>query len=175
MRDQLKKLGLAVDWDREFATCTPEYYRWEQWLFVQLYKKGLIYRKLSTVNWDPVDQTVLANEQVENGRGWRSGALVEKRDIPMYYFRITDYAQELLDDLDTLKDGWPQQVLTMQRNWIGRSQGMEITFPSANPDVYSDGLTVFTTRADTLMLYRISFQPENLYDFEEQQDEWVAE
>ncbi|MGI1794933.1 leucine--tRNA ligase [Acinetobacter variabilis] len=151
MRNQLKKLGLSVDWDREFATCTPEYYRWEQWLFVQLYKKGLIYRKLSTVNWDPVDQTVLANEQVENGRGWRSGALVEKRDIPMYYFCITDYAQELLDDLETLKDGWPQQVLTMQRNWIGRSQGMEITFPSANPEVYADGLTVFTTRADTLM------------------------
>ena len=151
MRDQLKKLGLSVDWDREFATCTPEYYHWEQWLFVQLYKKGLIYRKLSTVNWDPVDQTVLANEQVENGRGWRSGALVEKRDIPMYYFRITDYAQELLDDLDTLKDGWPQQVLTMQRNWIGRSTGMEITFPSANPEIYADGLTVYTTRADTLM------------------------
>ena len=151
MRNQLKKLGLSVDWDREFATCTPEYYRWEQWLFVQLYKKGLIYRKLSTVNWDPVDQTVLANEQVENGRGWRSGALVEKRDIPMYYFRITDYAQALLDDLETLKDGWPQQVLTMQRNWIGRSQGMDITFPSANPDIYADGLTVFTTRADTLM------------------------
>lgn len=151
MRNQLKKLGLSIDWDREFATCTPEYYRWEQWLFVQLYKKGLIYRKLSTVNWDPVDQTVLANEQVENGRGWRSGALVEKRDIPMYYFRITDYAQELLDDLDTLKDGWPQQVLTMQRNWIGRSQGMEITFPSANPEIYADDLTVFTTRADTLM------------------------
>jgi leucyl-tRNA synthetase len=140
-----------VDWDREFATCTPEYYHWEQWLFVQLYKKGLIYRKLSTVNWDPVDQTVLANEQVENGRGWRSGALVEKRDIPMYYFRITDYAQELLDDLDSLKDGWPQQVLTMQRNWIGRSQGMEITFPSANPEIYADDLTVYTTRGDTLM------------------------
>ena len=151
MRDQLKKLGLSVDWDREFATCTPEYYHWEQWLFVQLYKKGLIYRKLSTVNWDPVDQTVLANEQVENGRGWRSGALVEKRDIPMYYFRITDYAQELLDDLDTLQDGWPQQVLTMQRNWIGRSQGMEITFPSANTAIYADSLTVYTTRADTLM------------------------
>ncbi len=151
MRDQLKKLGLSVDWDREFATCTPEYYHWEQWLFVQLYKKGLIYRKLSTVNWDPVDQTVLANEQVENGRGWRSGALVEKRDIPMYYFRITDYAQELLDDLDTLQDGWPQQVLTMQRNWIGRSTGMEITFPSANTETYTDGLTVYTTRADTLM------------------------
>ena len=151
MRDQLKKLGLSVDWDREFATCTPEYYRWEQWLFVQLYKKGLIYRKLSTVNWDPVDQTVLANEQVENGRGWRSGALVEKRDIPMYYFRITDYAQELLDDLDSLKDGWPQQVLTMQRNWIGRSQGMEITFPSAHPELYADAVTVYTTRGDTLM------------------------
>ncbi|WP_326518728.1 leucine--tRNA ligase [Acinetobacter sp. CAAS 2-6] len=151
MRNQLKRLGLSIDWDREFATCTPEYYHWEQWLFVQLYKKGLIYRKLSTVNWDPVDQTVLANEQVENGRGWRSGALVEKRDIPMYYFRITDYAQELLDDLDSLKEGWPQQVLTMQRNWIGRSQGMEITFPSANPEIYADGLTVFTTRADTLM------------------------
>ncbi len=151
MRDQLKKLGLSVDWDREFATCSPEYYHWEQWLFVQLYKKGLIYRKLSTVNWDPVDQTVLANEQVENGRGWRSGALVEKRDIPMYYFRITDYAQELLDDLDSLKDGWPQQVLTMQRNWIGRSQGMEITFPSANPEIYADDLTVYTTRGDTLM------------------------
>ena len=151
MRDQLKKLGLSIDWDREFATCTPEYYHWEQWLFVQLYKKGLIYRKLSTVNWDPVDQTVLANEQVENGRGWRSGALVEKRDIPMYYFRITDYAQELLDDLDTLKDGWPQQVLTMQRNWIGRSQGMDVTFPSASPEVYADALTVYTTRPDTLM------------------------
>ncbi|NCU23760.1 leucine--tRNA ligase [Acinetobacter haemolyticus] len=151
MRDQLKKLGLSVDWDREFATCTPEYYHWEQWLFVQLYKKGLIYRKLSTVNWDPVDQTVLANEQVENGRGWRSGALVEKRDIPMYYFRITDYAQELLDDLDTLKDGWPQQVLTMQRNWIGRSTGMEITFPSSNTEIYAEGLTVYTTRGDTLM------------------------
>ncbi|TEU30008.1 leucine--tRNA ligase [Alkanindiges illinoisensis] len=151
MRKQLKSLGLSIDWNRELATCTPEYYRWEQWLFVRLYKKGLIYRKLSTVNWDPVDQTVLANEQVIDGRGWRSGALVEKRDIPMYYFRITDYAQELLDDLDQLAEGWPQQVLTMQRNWIGRSQGMDITFPSANPDVYAEGLTVFTTRPDTLM------------------------
>ncbi len=151
MRDQLKRLGLSVDWDREFATCTPEYYHWEQWLFVQLYKKGLIYRKLSTVNWDPVDQTVLANEQVENGRGWRSGALVEKRDIPMYYFRITDYAQELLDDLDQLQAGWPQQVLTMQRNWIGRSQGMEIQFPSAHPEIYADNISVYTTRGDTLM------------------------
>ena len=151
MRDQLKRLGLSVDWKREIATCTPEYYRWEQWLFVQLYKKGLIYRKLSTVNWDPVDQTVLANEQVIDGRGWRSGALVEKREIPMYYFRITDYAQELLDDLDQLKDGWPQQVLTMQRNWIGRSKGMDISFPAADPSLYADDLTVFTTRPDTLM------------------------
>ncbi|TXJ09356.1 MAG: leucine--tRNA ligase [Acinetobacter sp.] len=151
MRHQLKSLGLSIDWDREIATCTPEYYRWEQWLFVQLYKKGLIYRKLSTVNWDPVDQTVLANEQVIDGRGWRSGALVEKRDIPMYYFRITDYAQELLDDLEQLKDGWPQQVLTMQRNWIGRSEGMDITFPSADTAIYADGLTVYTTRPDTVM------------------------
>ena len=150
MRNQLKSLGLAIDWSREFATCTPEYYRWEQWLFVQLYKKDLIYRKLSTVNWDPVDQTVLANEQVIDGRGWRSGALVEKRDIPMYYFRITDYAQELLDDLDTLADGWPAQVITQQRNWIGRSTGMDLTFPSPTPGLYAD-LTVFTTRPDTLM------------------------
>lgn len=145
MRNQLKSLGLSIDWNREIATCTPEYYRWEQWLFVQLYKKGLIYRKLSTVNWDPVDQTVLANEQVIEGRGWRSGALVEKRDIPMYYFRITDYAQELLDDLDTLTD-WPPQVVAMQKNWIGRSTGMDLTFTSAHGD-----LTVYTTRPDTFM------------------------
>lgn len=145
MRNQLKSLGLSVDWSREIATCTPEYYRWEQWLFVQLYKKGLIYRKLSTVNWDPVDQTVLANEQVIDGRGWRSGALVEKRDIPMYYFRITDYAQELLDDLETLTD-WPPQIVAMQKNWIGRSTGMDLTFPSAHGD-----LTVYTTRPDTFM------------------------
>jgi leucyl-tRNA synthetase len=151
MRKQLKSLGLAIDWDREIATCTPDYYRWEQWLFVQLYQKGLIYRKLSTVNWDPVDQTVLANEQVIDGRGWRSGALVEKRDIPMYYFRITDYAQELLDDLEQLKDGWPQQVLTMQRNWIGRSEGIEFSFPSADPSIYAEPLVVYTTRPDTLM------------------------
>lgn len=150
MRNQLKSLGLAIDWSREIATCTPEYYRWEQWLFVQLYKKGLIYRKLSTVNWDPIDQTVLANEQVIDGRGWRSGALVEKRDIPMYYFRITDYAQELLDDLDTLADGWPQQVIAMQKNWIGRSTGMDITFPYSI-DGETGGLSVFTTRPDTLM------------------------
>ncbi len=150
MKGQLKSLGLSIDWSREIATCTPEYYRWEQWLFVQLYKKGLIYRKLSTVNWDPVDQTVLANEQVIDGRGWRSGALVEKRDIPMYYFRITDYAQELLDDLDRLQGGWPDNVLAMQRNRIGRSTGMDLTFPyTLNGE--KSGLTVFTTRPDTLM------------------------
>ncbi len=150
MKKQLKALGLSIDWSREIATCTPEYYRWEQWLFVQLYKKGLIYRKLSTVNWDPVDQTVLANEQVIDGRGWRSGALVEKRDIPMYYFRITDYAQELLDDLDQLQGGWPDHVLAMQRNWIGRSTGMDLTFAYVLNGEKS-GLTVFTTRPDTLM------------------------
>ncbi len=151
MRAQLKSLGLSIDWSREFATCSPDYYRWEQWLFIQLYKKGLVYKKLATVNWDPVDNTVLANEQVVDGRGWRSGALVEKRDIPMYYFKITDYADELLDDLDALEGKWPKQVIAMQKNWIGRSYGLELSFASANADSYSDALTVFTTRPDTLM------------------------
>ena len=150
MRAQLKSLGLSIDWAREFATCTPEYYKWEQWLFVQLFKKGLVYKKLSTVNWDPVDNTVLANEQVVDGRGWRSGALIEKREIPMYYFNITAYADELLNDLDKLEGHWPQQVITMQRNWIGRSEGMEIHFPyTLNGEEKT--LDVFTTRPDTLM------------------------
>ena len=150
MRAQLKSLGLSIDWSREFATCTPEYYKWEQWLFVQLFKKGLVYKKLSTVNWDPVDNTVLANEQVVDGRGWRSGALIEKREIPMYYFNITAYADELLTDLDKLEGHWPQQVITMQRNWIGRSEGMEIHFPYIlNGEEKT--LDVFTTRPDTLM------------------------
>ena len=150
MRAQLKSLGLSIDWSREFATCTPEYYKWEQWLFVQLFKKGLVYKKLSTVNWDPVDNTVLANEQVVDGRGWRSGALIEKREIPMYYFNITAYADELLNDLDKLEGHWPQQVITMQRNWIGRSEGMEIHFPYIlNGEEKT--LDVFTTRPDTLM------------------------
>jgi len=150
MRAQLKSLGLSIDWSREFATCTPEYYKWEQWLFVQLFKKGLVYKKLSTVNWDPVDNTVLANEQVVDGRGWRSGALIEKREIPMYYFNITAYADELLNDLDKLEGHWPQQVITMQRNWIGRSEGMEIHFPyTLNGEEKT--LDVFTTRPDTLM------------------------
>ncbi|RKM36782.1 leucine--tRNA ligase [Moraxella catarrhalis] len=150
MRDQLKALGLSIDWSREFATCTPEYYRWEQWLFLQLYKKGLVYKKLATVNWDPVDNTVLANEQVVDGRGWRSGAIVEKRDIPMYYFKITDYADELLDDLKTLEGHWPKQVLSMQQNWIGRSQGMELDF-TYSIDEHDAVLRVFTTRPDTIM------------------------
>ncbi|WFF39202.1 leucine--tRNA ligase [Moraxella nasibovis] len=150
MREQLKSLGLSIDWSREFATCTPEYYKWEQWLFLQLYKKGLVYKKLATVNWDPVDNTVLANEQVVDGRGWRSGAIVEKRDIPMYYFKITDYADELLEDLKTLEGKWPKQVLSMQHNWIGKSHGMELSF-DYEIDGQADKLTVFTTRPDTLM------------------------
>ncbi len=127
MRQQLKALGLGIDWAREVTTCKPDYYRWEQWLFTRLFEKGVIYKKTSSVNWDPVDHTVLANEQVIDGRGWRSGALVEKREIPMYFFRITQYAEELLTGLDTL-DGWPEQVKTMQRNWIGKSYGVRFAF-----------------------------------------------
>lgn len=147
MKTQLKSLGLAIDWKRELATCKPEYYRWEQWLFTELFKKGLIYKKTATVNWDPVDQTVLANEQVIDGRGWRSGAVVEKRDIPQYFMKITAYADELLNDLDKL-DGWPEQVKTMQRNWIGKSYGCEVEFPVADGE---GTLKVYTTRPDTLM------------------------
>ena len=147
MKTQLKQLGLGVDWNREIATCKPEYYKWEQWLFTELYKKGLIYKKTSSVNWDPVDGTVLANEQVIDGRGWRSGALVEKRDIPQYFMKITAYAEELLNDLDAL-DGWPEQVKTMQRNWIGKSYGCEVEFPLTGQD---GSVKVYTTRPDTLM------------------------
>ena len=150
MREQLKALGLSIDWSREFATCSPDYYRWEQWLFLQLYKKGLVYKKLSTVNWDPVDNTVLANEQVVDGRGWRSGAIVEKRDIPMYYFKITEYADELLAELQNLEGHWPKQVLAMQHNWIGKSYGMELDF-TYELDGKTDALRVFTTRPDTVM------------------------
>ena len=146
MKRQLKSLGLAIDWSREITTCRPDYYRWEQWLFTRLFRQGLVYQKTGTVNWDPVDQTVLANEQVIEGRGWRSGAVVEKREIPMYYLRITAYADELLQDLDRLP-GWPEQVKTMQKNWIGRSEGVLVRFALAGND---DSLTVFTTRADTL-------------------------
>ncbi|MEL7451652.1 MAG: leucine--tRNA ligase, partial [Pseudomonadota bacterium] len=154
MRGQMDSLGLGYDWRREVTTCRPEYYRWEQWLFTKLFEKGLVYRKSSVVNWDPVDNTVLANEQVIDGRGWRSGALVERREIPQWFMKITDYADELLESLDAL-DGWPESVKTMQRNWIGRSEGVEIAFDIE--DGYADTLAdtdgklrVFTTRPDTL-------------------------
>jgi leucyl-tRNA synthetase len=149
MKRQLKSLGFAFDWSREFATCRPEYYRWNQWLFLRMLDKGIAYRKTGQVNWDPVDRTVLANEQVIDGRGWRTGAPVEKREIPMYYLRITDYAPELLAALDRMP-GWPERVRTMQANWIGRSEGVNIGFPY---DIGGAGgiLRVFTTRADTIM------------------------
>ena len=151
MKTQLQSLGLAVDWTREVTTCKPDYYRWEQWLFTRLFEKGVIYRKNGSVNWDPVDQTVLANEQVIDGRGWRSGALIEKREIPMYYFKITAYAEELLSGLDEL-DGWPEQVKPMQRNWIGKSFGADVVFDYDQASVGIDGqLKVYTTRPDTLM------------------------
>ena len=155
MRKQLQSLGFALDWEREIATCRPEYYRWEQLLFTKLFEKGIVYKKLGTVNWDPIDQTVLANEQVIDGRGWRSSALVEKREIPMYYFKITDYAEQLLADLDGLD--WPEQVKTMQRNWIGKSRGMTVRFQVAVdsreglPESHREFVQVYTTRPDTLM------------------------
>jgi leucyl-tRNA synthetase len=149
MKRQLQGLGFALDWERELATCRPEYYKWNQWLFTRLFRKGLAYRKSGVVNWDPVDQTVLANEQVIDGRGWRTGALVEKREIPMYFFRITAYAEELLGALATM-DGWPEQVKLMQKNWIGRSEGVKIGFPYELEGAQKT-LWVFTTRADTLM------------------------
>lgn len=150
MRSQMQRLGFAYDWSREFSTSDPEYYRWEQWFFLRLLKKGLVYKKNAEVNWDPVDQTVLANEQVIDGRGWRSNALVERREIPQWFLKITDYAEELLNDLDKLEH-WPAQVKTMQRNWIGRSEGIEITFKIDQ----HEPLSVYTTRPDTL--YGVTF------------------
>lgn len=147
MRNQLKSLGFGYDWHRELATCQKDYYRWEQWFFTKLFEKGLVYKKNATVNWDPVDQTVLANEQVIDGRGWRSGALVERKEIPQWFIKITDYAEELLNDLDQL-DGWPEQVKTMQKNWIGRSEGVEMTFQVADS---TESFDIYTTRPDTLM------------------------
>ena len=147
MRGQLARLGYAYDWSREVTTCRPEYYRWEQWLFTRMFEKGLVYRKNSVVNWDPVDQTVLANEQVIDGRGWRSDALVERREIPQWFMKTTAYADELLDELDRMP-GWPESVKTMQRNWIGRSEGVELSFDVKGED---EPLTVYTTRPDTLM------------------------
>src|SRR5258706_3226893 len=149
MKRQLKSLGFALDWTRELATCKPDYYKWNQWLFTRLFRKGLAYKKTGVVNWDPVDQTVLANEQVIEGRGWRTGAPVEKREIPMYFFRITSYQEELLDALDGMS-GWPTQVKLMQKNWIGRSDGVRIGFEYSLENQRKI-LWVFTTRADTLM------------------------
>ncbi|MGB1846974.1 MAG: leucine--tRNA ligase [Pseudohongiellaceae bacterium] len=151
MRDQLQKLGYAYDWGRELATCHRDYYKWEQWFFTRLFAKGLVYKKEAEVNWDPVDQTVLANEQVVDGRGWRSGALVERRNIPQWFVKITAMAQELLDDLDKL-DGWPEKVKIMQSNWIGRSEGVNLDFEVADEtDESLRCLSVYTTRPDTLM------------------------
>jgi len=147
MRKQLKRLGFGYDWERELATCDPEYYRWEQWFFTRLFEKGMVYKKTAAVNWDPVDQTVLANEQVIDGRGWRSGELVERREIPQWFLKITDYADELLTGLDGL-DGWPEQVRLMQRNWIGRSEGIEMQFGIGASD---RTLSIYTTRPDTVM------------------------
>ncbi|WP_372781452.1 leucine--tRNA ligase [Litorivivens sp.] len=150
MREQLQALGFAYDWNRELATCTPEYYRWEQWFFTRLYEKGLVYKKTSAVNWCPVDETVLANEQVIDGCCWRCDTAVERKEIPQWFIRITEYADQLLDDLDSL-DGWPEQVKTMQRNWIGRSQGVEMHFTLESAVAGIDGFDVYTTRPDTLM------------------------
>ena len=149
MRAQLQRLGYAYDWDREIATCDPTYYRWEQWFFSRLHERGLVYKKMATVNWDPVDQTVLANEQVIDGRGWRSGAVVERREIPQWFIRITAYAEELLAGLDTL-DGWPEAVRIMQRNWIGKSRGVELAFGLSSPISDHERIEVYTTRPDTL-------------------------
>src|SRR6478736_476776 len=148
MKQQLQAMGFGIDWSRELSTCDPGYYRWNQWFFLKMLEAGIAYRKNGTVNWDPVDQTVLANEQVIDGRGWRSGALVEKREIPMYYLRITDYADQLLADLEGL--GWPERVKVMQQNWIGKSYGVNFGFPY-EIDGEAKLLRVFTTRADTIM------------------------
>ncbi|MEO6354135.1 MAG: class I tRNA ligase family protein, partial [Burkholderiaceae bacterium] len=155
MKQQMESMGLAVDWSREMTACTPEYYKWNQWMFLKMLEKGIVYQKTGTVNWDPIDQTVLANEQVIDGRGWRSGALIEKREIPMYYAKITDYAEELLEYVDHKLPGWPERVRLMQTNWIGKSTGVRFAFPheikDADGKLIQDGkLWVFTTRADTI-------------------------
>jgi len=156
MRQQMESMGLAIDWSREMTACKPEYYKWNQWMFLKMLEKGIIYKKTGTVNWDPIDQTVLANEQVVDGKGWRSGAPIEKREIPMYYARITDYAEELLDYVDNKLPGWPERVRVMQANWIGKSVGVRFAFPhsitGSEGALIDDGkLYVFTTRADTIM------------------------
>src|SRR5579871_88554 len=149
MKAQFAPMGFAFDWSREVTTCDPDYYRWNQWFFLQILKNGIAYRKTQIVNWDPVDQTVLANEQVEDGRGWRSGAIVEKREIPGYYLAITRYAEELLREVQSELEGWPTQVRTMQENWIGRSEGVRFAFPYELEG--EQRLWVFTTRVDTIM------------------------
>src|SRR5690349_18447000 len=156
MKKQLKSLGFAIDWERELATCKPDYYKWNQWLFLRMLEKGIAYKKTQVVNWDPVDQTVLANEQVIDGRGWRTGAIVEKREIPGYYLAITKYAEELLDAVKNDLTGWPERVRLMQENWIGRSEGVRFAFThdirGDDGHRISDGrMYVFTTRADTIM------------------------
>jgi len=154
MKKQMQAMGLAIDWSREMTACTPQYYKWNQWMFLKMLEQGIIYKKTGTVNWDPVDQTVLANEQVVDGRGWRSGALIEKREIPMYYAKITDYAEELLEHVETKLPGWPERVRLMQANWIGKSTGVRFAFPhkiEEDGKLIQDGkLWVFTTRADTI-------------------------
>jgi leucyl-tRNA synthetase len=156
MKKQMQAMGLAIDWSREIATCDPSYYKWNQWLFLKMLEKGIAYRKTQVVNWDPVDQTVLANEQVIDGRGWRTGALVEKREIPGYYLKITNYAEELLDSVTSKLPGWPERVRLMQENWIGKSEGVRFAFPhdirDSDGNLIQDGrMHVFTTRADTIM------------------------
>ncbi len=161
MKRQLNRLGFGFDWSRELATCKSDYYLWEQWFFTRLFEKGLVYKKMAIVNWDPVDQTVLANEQVIDGRGWRSGAVVERKEIPQWFIKITDYAEQLLNDLDHLK-GWPEQVVQMQRNWIGKSKGMEIDFDLEQSTAAYSRLRVYTTRPDTLMgVTYIAIAPEH--------------
>jgi len=150
MKQQLRALGFGFDWSRELATCKPDYYKWEQWFFTRLVEKGLVYKKMATVNWDPIDQSVLANEQVIDGRGWRSGAIVERKEIPQWFIKITDYADELLNDLEQL-DEWPEQVRTMQRNWIGKSRGVDMTFGMKETVAGYDRFDIYTTRPDTLM------------------------
>jgi leucyl-tRNA synthetase len=156
MKTQMQSMGLAIDWSREMAACSPDYYRWNQWMFLKMLEKGIIYKKTGTVNWDPIDQTVLANEQVIDGRGWRSGAVIEKREIPMYYARITHYAEELLDHVEHKLSGWPERVRIMQSNWIGKSTGVRFAFTHQikgdDGRLINDGkMWVFTTRADTIM------------------------
>ena len=157
MRGQLKAMGLSIDWSREFATCDPDYYKHQQRLFIEFFRAGLVYRAQADVNWDPVDGTVLANEQVIEGRGWRSGAPVERRKLAQWFFRITDFADELLRALDTL-ERWPEKVRLMQRNWIGRSEGLRFTFELSN----GEAVEVFSTRPDTLFgASFIAFSPEH--------------